>query len=87
MPNTVKELYQYILDEAGRQQVSAGVTTYAVGWIFYDLFERADHEALQNGGTIKAEDLDRFAKEVPTTKLGRVDGFNQHQPTGKADNG
>ncbi len=49
MPNTVKELYQYILDEAERQEVSSGVMTYAVGWIFFDLFERADHEASQRG--------------------------------------
>ena len=71
MPNTVKELYEYIVHESARQQVSAGVMTYAVGWIFYDLFERADHEASQNGNAIKAEDLDRFAKEIPVTKLNR----------------
>lgn len=71
MPNTVKELHEYIREEGERQGMSGGVVIYAVGWIFYDLFERADHESSRSGGTVSAADLDRFAQEIPINKIQR----------------
>lgn len=69
MANSLRELHQFVRDQAREQGLSRGVTLFAVGWIFYDLFERADHEEKQNGCAVTTTDLDRYVRETAVTKV------------------
>jgi hypothetical protein len=70
MPGDLRELHKLIWSKVEAGQISEGVATYSVGRIFFDLFERAAHDAA-NGKQITSADLDRYASELPERKIDR----------------
>jgi hypothetical protein len=70
MPETIRELYDSIVKEGREQGLSGPQRMYAVGWIFYDLFERASHDE-KKGIVVTAEHFDRYAAELPVSKIAR----------------
>jgi len=86
MPNNLRELHAYIMDRARQDGLSASQITYAVGWIFFDIFERAEHEEKNNGVTITPADFDRFSKEISPNKINRdIDEAQQEFGRAAAD--
>lgn len=77
MPNSQRELFKYIWDKADNDEISRGVAIYAIGWLFYDLFERADHEEQLTNALVTPADIDRFARDLPTNKIDRDIGDAQ----------
>jgi len=77
MPNSQRELFKYIWDKADNEEISRGVAIYAIGWLFFDLFERADHEEQLTHALVTPADLDRFARDLPTNKIDRDIGDAQ----------
>jgi hypothetical protein len=70
MPENIRGLYDAIRREGHQQGLSSPQITYAVGWIFYDLFERATHDE-QKGVNVTAETLDKYATDLPVGKISR----------------
>lgn len=83
MPNSLRELFDNIRSEADTQELSSHQACYAIGWIFFDIFERADHDEKNNGVRVSSSDLDRYAKDLPPTKIQR-DVFESQQEFGRA---
>lgn len=68
-PTTLNELFDYIWF---KDDISKGVTFYAIGWVFFDLFERGRHEHRKDGKACATGDLDRFVQELPRAKIDRL---------------
>lgn len=83
MPNSLRELHQRIIKEAHDDGLSVAQALYAVGWIFFDIFERAEHEEKNNGVVIGPVELDRFAREIADSKIVR-DISDAQQEFGRA---
>src|SRR5258708_35043026 len=81
MPDDLKALHTYIRQKAIDGEISNGVATYAVGWIFFDIFERATHEEEVNKIPVNPADFDRFVKDLPLAKIDR-DIFDAQQSFG-----
>jgi len=71
MPDNLTGLYRKIWEEAQQSGLSLAQTHYAVGWILFDLFERAEHEEKRTGCKPTAEIIDRCAAEIPDGKISR----------------
>lgn len=71
MPENLKDLYHRIWDEAQTSGLSVAQRHYAVGWIFFDLFERVEHEEKRNGGALSADALNGLACEIPDGRITR----------------
>ena len=65
--NTLKDLNNYIKE----QDLSPGVRHYALGWLMFDLFERAEHEEKKNGQKSSTADLDLYVSQTPVGKFER----------------
>lgn len=70
MPDNLRELHDYIFQVAKEEGLSVPQTNYAVGWIFFDLFERASDEK-RRGVALQSSDFDRFTKELAPAKIAR----------------
>ncbi len=70
MPDTLRELHAAILTKGKEDRLSGPQITYAVGWIFFDLFERASHDEAK-GVAVSADILDRYAADLPQPKIER----------------
>jgi len=70
VPDNLWELHDFIFQVAKQEGLSVPQTNYAVGWIFFDLFERAGHEKSQ-GKLSQPGDIDRFAQELAPAKIAR----------------
>jgi hypothetical protein len=70
MPGNLRQLYDHIAKECEEQNLQTAQQMYAVGWIFYDIFERASHDEKQ-GMPVKPEDFDRYARDLADTKISR----------------
>jgi hypothetical protein len=69
MPNSLRELHETIVEECDKNGLSLPQIHFAVGWIFHDVFERADHDEANNGITVGPGDFDRYAKDIPGYKI------------------
>lgn len=68
-PETLNELFDYIwLDE----EISKGVKFYAIGWVFFDIFERCRHETNRTNKQCSTAELDKFVQELPYQKIDRL---------------
>jgi hypothetical protein len=82
MPDNLKELHKYIWDKTEDNGISRGVALYAVGWIFYDIFERIIHHEQSTGVPITPDDIDRFVRDLPPAKIDR-DIYDAQQAFGQ----
>jgi len=82
MPSNLRDLHDYIFKVSKDGGLSIPQCNYAVGWIFFDLFERAQHEE-SRGASLLSSDFDRFAKELAPAKIER-DIYEAQQEFGRA---
>lgn len=66
----LRELYDRINQECKDADFSTSQDRYDVGWIFFDIFERADHDT-KNGITVGPLDFDRYSNDLADTKITR----------------
>jgi len=83
MPNSLRELHACVISEASNEGLSPSQTCYALGWIFYDIFERADHDQENNNVVITPSDFDRYSRDIPLHKI-RRDIAESQQEFGRA---
>src|SRR4051794_14022785 len=70
--DNIKELYDYIADKVEKEEISAAVSLYAVGWILYDLFEWLDLQKQRDPeGPFSPALIDQWVKEQPNAKIDR----------------
>ena len=79
MPQTLKELHDYIMQKVEREEVSGFAAHFAVGWIFYDIFEWMDLEKEKDPAlTLNSDMIDNWVKQLPTQRIDReVDQASQ----------
>jgi hypothetical protein len=71
MPETLRQLHKIIQEESGRQGLTSAQIHYAVGYILFDVFERADHEESRLGASLTPEAFDKLAAELAPRKISR----------------
>lgn len=71
VPNSLKELFEYVWRKIDKGEISRGVAFYSLGWLLFDLFERCDNEEARKKIKLKGDDIDRFVQDMAVVKIER----------------
>lgn len=71
MPEGLNDLYDRIVRETHEQDLTDAQAHYAIGYLLFDVFERARHEKERKNREITGELLDELAAEVPHGRIVR----------------
>jgi hypothetical protein len=71
MPESIRELYDAICAEVAIQKLTPALEHYAVGWVLFDIFERAEHEEARLGTSLSSAEFDKLALEITPGRIKR----------------
>jgi hypothetical protein len=69
MPNSLRELHDFIRTHADKQDLPRGTALYAIGLVLFDFFENVEHREANDGCVVQIGEIDQYAKAIAEPKI------------------